>query len=158
VYGPVKGAFGPVEGVRGRFHGAADAGAAAAAAGGGPDGRPVSRDGARASAFAGDGKADLVTSATGANNSNGVVWLVPDLLAATAEDIQAVNLDSPGLPGSDTPAAGRGPTRNRITVVGPLLDTDGDKHLDVVVGAPASWTPGRATWTRSGCCAAPRRG
>lgn len=41
-----------------------------------------------------------------------------------------------GLPGSDTPAPGRGPTRNRITVVGPLLDTDGDKHLDVVVGAP----------------------
>jgi hypothetical protein len=84
----------------------------------------------------GDGKADLVTSATGANDSNGVVWLVPDLLAATAGDIQAVNLDSPGLPGSDTPAAGRGPTRNRITVVGPLLDTDGDTHLDVVVGAP----------------------
>jgi hypothetical protein len=84
----------------------------------------------------GDGRADLVTSATGANNNNGVVWLVPDLLAAKAETVQAVNLDSPGVPGSDTPSTGRGPTRNRITVVGPLLDTDGDKHLDVVFGAP----------------------
>lgn len=84
----------------------------------------------------GDGKTDLVTSATGANDSNGVVWLVPDLLAAKAEAVQAVNLESPGVPGSDTPAAGRGPTRNRIAVVGPLLDTDGDKHLDVVFGAP----------------------
>ncbi|WP_286256413.1 FG-GAP repeat domain-containing protein [Streptomyces graminofaciens] len=84
----------------------------------------------------GDGRADLVTSATGANDNNGVVWLVPDLLAADAEAVQAVNLDSPGVPGSDTPATGRGPTRNRITVVGPLLDTDGDKHVDVVFGAP----------------------
>jgi hypothetical protein len=84
----------------------------------------------------GDGKADLVTSATGANDNNGVVWLVPDLLAAEAGAVQAVNLDSPGVPGTDTPAAGRGPTRNRITVVGPLLDTDGDEHLDVVFGAP----------------------
>jgi hypothetical protein len=84
----------------------------------------------------GDGRADLVTSATGANVNNGVVWLVPDLLAADAETVQAVNLDSPGVPGSDTPATGRGPTRNRITVVGPLLDTDGDKHVDVVFGAP----------------------
>ncbi|WP_216589432.1 FG-GAP repeat domain-containing protein [Streptomyces brasiliscabiei] len=84
----------------------------------------------------GDGRADLVTSATGANNSDGVVWLVPDLRAATAGTVRAVTLDSPGLPGSDTPAAGRGPSRNGITVVGPLLDTDGDEHLDVVVGAP----------------------
>ncbi|MFF9151583.1 FG-GAP repeat domain-containing protein [Streptomyces sp. NPDC014846] len=91
----------------------------------------------------GDGRTDLVTSATGANDSNGVVWLVPDLLAAKAEAVQAVNLDSPGVPGSDTPAAGRGPTRNRITVVGPLLDTDGDKHLDVVVGAPGFLNPKR---------------
>ncbi|MGA4846844.1 FG-GAP and VCBS repeat-containing protein [Streptomyces sp. G5(2025)] len=84
----------------------------------------------------GDGRADLVTSASGANDDNGVVWLVPDLLAAEAEAVQAIALDSPGVPGSDTPSAGRGPTRNRITVVGPLLDTDGDEHLDVVVGAP----------------------
>ncbi|MFF7262823.1 FG-GAP repeat domain-containing protein [Streptomyces sp. NPDC008159] len=84
----------------------------------------------------GDGRADLVTSATGANDSNGVVWLVPDLRAATADAVRAVTLDTPGVPGSDTPAEGRGPTRNRVTVVGPLLDTDGDHHLDVVVGAP----------------------
>lgn len=84
----------------------------------------------------GDGRADLVVSATGANNNNGVVWLVPDLLAAEAGGVQAVTLGTPGVPGSDTPPAGRGPTRNRITVVGPLLDTDGDKHLDVVFGAP----------------------
>ncbi|MGW7070384.1 FG-GAP and VCBS repeat-containing protein [Streptomyces sp. NPDC054855] len=89
----------------------------------------------------GDGKADLVTSATGANDNNGVVWLIPDLLSAEPEDIRAVNLDSPGLPGSDTPAPGRGPTRNRISVVGPLLDTDGDGHLDVVVGAPGFLDP-----------------
>ncbi|WP_055716300.1 FG-GAP repeat domain-containing protein [Streptomyces torulosus] len=84
----------------------------------------------------GDGRADLVTSATGANDSNGVVWLVPDLRAATADAVRAVTLETPRVPGSDTPAEGRGPTRNRITVVGPLLDTDGDRHLDVVVGAP----------------------
>ncbi|MET9543855.1 FG-GAP and VCBS repeat-containing protein [Streptomyces sp. NPDC006627] len=84
----------------------------------------------------GDGRTDLVTSATGANDSNGVVWLVPDLLAAETGAVRATSLDSPGVPGSDTPAPGRGPTRNRITVVGPLLDTDGDEHLDVVVGAP----------------------
>ncbi|MEU5583221.1 FG-GAP and VCBS repeat-containing protein [Streptomyces huasconensis] len=84
----------------------------------------------------GDGRTDLVTSATGANDNNGVIWLVPDLLAAEAGAVRAVTLDSPGLSGSDTPAAGRGPTRNRITVVGPLLDTDGDGHLDVVIGAP----------------------
>ncbi|MEV0320584.1 FG-GAP and VCBS repeat-containing protein [Streptomyces sp. NPDC050658] len=95
----------------------------------------------------GDGKADLVTSATGANDSNGVVWLIPALLTAKsgakggAGAAQAMTLDTPGIPGSDTPAAGRGPTRNRITVVGPLLDTDGDKHLDVVVGAPGFLNP-----------------
>ncbi|MFD9460315.1 FG-GAP and VCBS repeat-containing protein [Streptomyces sp. NPDC060027] len=84
----------------------------------------------------GDGRADLVVSATGANNNNGVVWLVPDPLAAEAGAVQAVTLATPGVPGSDTPSAGRGPTRNRVTVVGPLLDTDGDKHLDVVFAAP----------------------
>ncbi|WP_327748814.1 hypothetical protein [Streptomyces europaeiscabiei] len=42
------------------------------------------------------------------NDSNGVVWLVPDRLAAKAEAVRAVNLEGPGVPGSDTPAAGRG--------------------------------------------------
>lgn len=84
--------------------------------------------------------------------------LVPDLLAAEAGTVQAVNLDSPGVPGRDTLSTGRGPTRNRITVVGPLLDADGEEHLNVVFGAPASSTPGGGAWTRSGCCAAPARG
>ncbi|WP_428955660.1 FG-GAP and VCBS repeat-containing protein [Streptomyces sp. cg35] len=83
----------------------------------------------------GDGRADLVTSATGADDNNGAVWLIPDLLGARAADIRAVTLDSPGVPGSNTPSPGRGPTRNRITVEGPLLDTDGDRHLDVVFSA-----------------------
>ncbi|MEU6847346.1 FG-GAP and VCBS repeat-containing protein [Streptomyces sp. NPDC046716] len=83
----------------------------------------------------GDGRADLVTSATGANDNNGVVWLIPDVQRADAGDIRAVTLDSPGVPGSNTPSPGRGPTRHRITVVSPLLDTDGDGHLDVVFGS-----------------------
>ncbi|MFI8221254.1 FG-GAP and VCBS repeat-containing protein [Streptomyces sp. NPDC085932] len=83
----------------------------------------------------GDGKADLVTSATGANSSNGVIWLIPDLLAADTKAVHALHLDTPGVPGSDTPSAGRGTNRNRITALGPLLDTDGDGHLEVVFGA-----------------------
>ncbi|MER5945397.1 FG-GAP and VCBS repeat-containing protein [Streptomyces sp. NPDC001904] len=83
----------------------------------------------------GDGRADLVTSATGANDNNGAVWLIPDVLRADTADIRAVTLDTPGVPGSNTPSPGRGPTRHRITVLSPLLDTDGDGHLDVVFGS-----------------------
>jgi hypothetical protein len=88
----------------------------------------------------GDGKPDLVTSATGVNDSNGVVWLVPNLLEGDASTVQAVTLDSPGVPGSDTPAAGRGPTRNRISVID-LIDTDGDQHLDIVFGSAGFLNP-----------------
>ncbi|MYT73511.1 MULTISPECIES: hypothetical protein [unclassified Streptomyces] len=82
-----------------------------------------------------------MASATGANDNNGVVWLIPDVLRADAGDIRAVTLDSPGVPGSTTPSPGRGPTRHRITVLGPLLDTDGDGHLDVVIGSPGYLDP-----------------
>ncbi|MFE5208937.1 FG-GAP repeat domain-containing protein [Streptomyces sp. NPDC056600] len=88
----------------------------------------------------GDGRPDLVTSATGANDNNGVVWLVPNLLEGDASAVQAVTLDSPGVPGSDTPAPGRGPTRNRISVID-LIDTDGDQHLDVVFGSAGFLNP-----------------
>jgi hypothetical protein len=41
---------------------------------------------------------------------------------------------APDTPGRGACGCGRGPTRNRISVID-LIDTDGDQHLDVVFGS-----------------------
>ncbi|NGN64768.1 VCBS repeat-containing protein, partial [Streptomyces sp. A7024] len=58
-------------------------------------------DGVCAGDTDGDGKADLVASATGANDSNGVIYLAPGIGTAAPGDITGIDLDSPGVPGSN---------------------------------------------------------
>ncbi|GAA3360367.1 FG-GAP-like repeat-containing protein [Streptomyces antimycoticus] len=80
----------------------------------------------------GDGRADLVVGADQANNNQGLVLLLRDAAHPAEGHLQAVDLESPGVPGED----GRY-RRTRLAPVAPLLDVDGDGHLDVV--ATARW-------------------
>ncbi|MFP3986143.1 FG-GAP and VCBS repeat-containing protein [Streptomyces sp. E11-3] len=79
----------------------------------------------------GDGKPDLVLGATGANDNQGLLFVLPDLAHATSgSPLQAFDLDSPGVVGENKPHA-----RNRFRPRPPLLDVNGDGRLDVVATA-----------------------
>lgn len=89
----------------------------------------------------GDGKPDLVVSASSANENQGVLFLLRDMARPATRNLQAVDLQSPGVPGKDRPNA-----RNRFAPVPPLLDVDGDGHLDAIATAGKL----RGYWTLPG--------
>ncbi|MCQ4208112.1 hypothetical protein [Streptomyces longispororuber] len=84
-------------------------------------------DGTALGDVTGDGRPDFVGSSGGATDG-GAIWLMPDVLGGLAGDMKTVTLDSPGVPDG-------GRSRDPLAVTGPLLDTDGDGHLDVVFAA-----------------------
>lgn len=76
----------------------------------------------------GDGRPDLVISAGTANADQGSVYLVTDVAHADGTgSVQAVDLQSPGVPGTS-----RKHSRDLFSARPPLLDVDGDGHLDLV--------------------------
>ncbi|MFW6692274.1 FG-GAP and VCBS repeat-containing protein [Streptomyces sp. MAR4 CNX-425] len=76
----------------------------------------------------GDGRPDLVVASPHADTQQGLVYLVPDVARAPAARPQSVGLDTPGIHG----ASERRRSRVRFQSRPPLLDADGDGHLDVV--------------------------
>ncbi|MEU7578574.1 VCBS repeat-containing protein [Streptomyces sp. NPDC041068] len=85
----------------------------------------------------GDGKQDLVFGMPEGNNSHGLVVLLPDIAhAGPGTRLRTVDLESPGVPGANREPNPEDTTyvRHRLSVLGPLLDVDGDGRADVVAG------------------------
>ncbi|GAA3774760.1 FG-GAP repeat protein [Streptomyces phyllanthi] len=86
----------------------------------------------------GDGRPDLVVSTPVANDHHGVVYIAPDAARLdSGTRLQAVSLESPGVPGvSNDPGGGNKQyVRHRLASRPPLLDVNGDGLLDVVAAS-----------------------
>ncbi|MFD8092300.1 FG-GAP and VCBS repeat-containing protein [Streptomyces malaysiensis] len=113
----------------------------------------LSRDARRGDGFGGspsvgditgDGRPDLVVATPEKNDGNGRLTLLPgsrhgrggeyDPAAGAREGdggVQALDLDTPGVPGRHTPYGS-----DAFAPQPPLLDVDGDGHDDVIAAAP----------------------